>query len=136
MRITKLLRKDLIKAYKIDKNYVTGHTLASIKSNYAKNPNLFVACYDKQRLIGLCWGSKRPKHEIILRGIAVEARYQKKRIGKNLLKYFEKQVKNIAGWKITVGAANGPTNVVGFYAKSGYKIIKPYKKYTVMEKRV
>lgn len=68
-----------------------------------------------------------------MKGIAVEAKYWKKGIGKKLLKAFEKRVKNSGGEKISLGAA---TNVIGFYTKASYKIIKQKSKFTVMEKKL
>jgi len=134
---TKLIpKKGLTNCYKFQKNY-TGekHSFSYWKKKYAKYPELFIGCYKNAKLIGICVG--RPKGKtIILTSIAINKKYEKKGLGKKLLKFFEKQVKKSGKNKISLGAANAPTNVVGFYAKSGYKVVKPYKKYTVMEKRI
>jgi len=96
---------------------------------------LYVGCYKQQELIGIAYGFVK-KNAVILSGIAVKHEYWKKGIGTKLLSFFEKQAKKTEKKKISIGAANSPINVVGFYEKSGYKVVKRYKKYTIVEKEI
>ncbi len=135
MKIKLLLKKDLSAAHKMHQNYIGGYLYDFFKQEYEKRPTLFVACYDGKKLIGVCWGYK-DRHNAILAGIAVNIKYQKKGIGARLLEAFEKQVKKIKIHKISIAAANVPINVVGFYEKANYKIIKSHKQYTTMKKKI
>lgn len=135
MKIKLIPKEDLKDFWQIQKQYLEKHTFDYVKKDYSKNKNLYVGCYKGQKLIGIAHGFVK-KNMIILSGIAVKHKYWKKSIGKKLLNFFEKQAKKTGKRKISIGAANFPTDVVGFYEKSGYKVVKRYKKYTIVEKEI
>lgn len=54
---------------------------------------------------------------------AIDANYWKKGLGKRLLSFWERRAKNTWRKKISLGAAKKPTDVVGFYARSGYLLV-------------
>lgn len=133
MIIKQLPEKDLAKCYAFQKNYTHEENSFSYwKKKYVKYPKLFVGGYEGKKLIGICVGRPRGK-EVVLTSIAVNSKYQKKSGGKKLLRYFEKQAKTLGKNRISMGSAK---NVVKFYAKSGYKIIKKKKNCTIMEKKI
>ncbi|RLG20624.1 hypothetical protein DRN74_05020 [Candidatus Micrarchaeota archaeon] len=115
--------KDLRNVWKLQKEYVDEKTkLKEIKELYLKYPKLFVGCYIKNKLIGICIPGIFDK-EIYVKGIAVEHNYWKKGIGSRLLKLFEKQLKSLGKKKVTVPSADIDW-VEGFYLKNRYKPIQ------------
>ena len=135
MQIKLIPEKDLKDFWEIQKQYLKKHTFDYVKKDYFKNKNLYIGCYHEEKLIGIAYGSVK-KDMVILNGIAVKHEFWKKGISKKLLSFFEKQAKKTGKKKISVGAANFPINVVGFYEKLGYKVVKRFKKYTIVEKEI
>jgi len=135
MEIKLIPKEDLRDFWKIQKQYLKKYSFDCVRKDYSKNKNLYVGCYKQQELIGIAHGFVK-KNMVILSGIAVKHEYWKKGIGAKLLSFFEKQAKKTGKKKITIGAANFPIDVVGFYEKSGYKVVKRYKKYTIVEKEI
>jgi len=135
-RIKQINQEDLYTTYQVSKKYTDErHSFDYWKKKYKKTPELFVACYDDNRIIGICIGKIR-KNKIILSSIAVHIKFQKQGIGKKLLKYFESKCKKIGKTIISVGSAK---NVVKFYTKAGYKPVqksKHFQKYILMEKKL
>ena len=85
---------------------------------FMRHPNLFVASYEAQSLIGVCWGSLRG-NEVILHGIAVREEQWRMGIGSQLLRRFEREARKAGARRISLGAPLG--EVEAFYVKNGYK---------------
>ena len=116
-------KKDLSRAWKLHREYVDEKTkLKEIKEVYSKFHKLFVGCYDKNELIGICIPGIFNK-EIHIRGIAVKHEYWRKGIGSRLLKFFEQQLRNSGRKRITVPSADIDW-VEKFYLNNGYKPIQ------------
>lgn len=135
MKMQKMSEKDSSAAYKFSKLYGCDKSLSYFKNKYKIYPDLFVVCHKGKKLIGICWGFPRGKGVILIH-IAIDGAYWKKGIGKKLLRFWERQAKKLGKKKISLGAATKPTNVVGFYVNSGYKIVKEKPKFIVMEKKI
>ena len=118
MTIRNICKEDLQNAYKLHREYVDKKPFSYFKKYYLKNPKLFVGCFQRGKLIGICWGYVR-KDTVTLNSIAVNYDYWRKGIGSKLLKTFEKQVKKFHKRTISVGSAEG--FVEKFYMKNGYK---------------
>jgi GNAT superfamily N-acetyltransferase len=91
-------------------------------------PDLFVGCYDNDRLIGICYGWPEYIHRsdtlyMTLVIISMAPEYRRKGLGKLLIKTWEEQVKKRGPWLIGLGA--GPAL---FYVKMGYTPIEYYFK--------
>tara|TARA_Y100000310_G_C20148567_1_gene563604 strand:+ start:43 stop:540 length:498 start_codon:yes stop_codon:yes gene_type:complete len=117
MKIETIPKKDLRKAYEIYHDYTDGKSFSFFSSKFKKKPGLYVACYDKDELIGICTGYNRTR-VTVLDGIAVIKKYWRKGIGSKLLRFFEKQVKKHGKKIVSVGTAGG--YVEKFYMKNKY----------------
>lgn len=121
MKIKQVIPKDLDIAYQYQRHYTDDkHTSRYWKKKYEKTPELFVACYDNEEIIGICIGRTRG-NKVILTSIAVSVKFQNQGIGKKLLTYFESQVKKIGRTTIGVAAVR---NTVGFYTNAGYEPVR------------
>jgi len=111
-------KKDLRRTWKLHKAYVDEETkLKEIKELYSKYPELFVGCYKKDELIGICIPGIF-NNEIYIKGITVEYNYWRRGIGSRLLNFFEEQLRKLGKKKITVGSADIRW-VEKFYIKNG-----------------
>ena len=136
MIIKQINRTDLPIVYNFQKQYTNEQNsyLYWLKK-YNKRPELFIGCYQGEKIIGICVGRTRG-HRIILTSIAVDKHHQRKGIGKTLMNHFEKQARMIG--KKAVGVA-AYYNVIEFYKKLGYKDAKrvhPPKSCIVLEKAI
>ncbi len=122
MRIKTIPAKDLFKADKLQQTILNPkrtkryRTFNYIKKHYALHPDLFVGCYDKDKLIGIAFGYLK-KNVVLLGEMAVSKAYAGKGIGKKLLSVFEKRAKIFAK-KIILGSRSEAEK---FYLKCGYK---------------
>ncbi len=135
MTIQKISRANLTESYKFSRLYGCDKSFAYFKNKFKRNPELFAAYYKNKNLIGVCWGFVKGKEAILLH-IGVDAKYWKKGIGRELLRFWERQVRMSGKNRISLGAAKGPINVVGFYTKFGYKPVKEKSDYIIMEKEL
>jgi GNAT superfamily N-acetyltransferase len=91
-------------------------------------PDLFVGCYDNDKLIGICYGwpeyiHRYDKLEMNLVIISMVPEYRRKGLGKVLIKSWEDQVKKRGHWMIGLGSGADM-----FYVKTGYTPIEHYFK--------
>lgn len=107
MKIQQLPKENLSAAYRFGNLYGGKRSFSYFKSKYKVNPDLFTACFERKKLIG-----------------------------KKLLTFWEIHAKKTGKKTISLGAATKPMNIVGFYKKSGYKIIKEKTSYILMEKKI
>ena len=135
MELKLLPEKDIEAFWKMQGRLVKKYSFDHVKKDYAKNKELYIGCYEGPELIGMAYGFIE-KDQVVLSGMGVKPDLWKKGIGLKILSFFEEQAKKTGKKKVGVGAANAPTNVVGFYEKAGYKVIKVHKEYTSMEKEI
>ena len=122
MELKLIPKKDLSKVWKLQGEYVDEKIkLKDIKEIYSKYPVLFVGCYNKNELIGICIPGIF-KRDIYIKGIAIKYKYWRKGIGSKLLKFFEQRLKNLDKKKITAPSADIDW-VEKFYLKNRYKPI-------------
>ncbi len=123
MIIRQISRKDLDKADKLQEDILNpkdkkrARSLNYIKRHFRKNPSLFAGCYDKDSLVGVVFGYVKRDY-VLLGEMAVLKEYRNKKIGKKLLKFFERQTRKTGKKKIILGARN---NAEKFFLKNGYK---------------
>ena len=120
MEFRTISKNELKELWRFHKDYVDKNAkLKDIVRVYSRHPNLFVGCFNKNRLIGYAFLDKH-NNIYFIRGIAVKQRYWRKGIGSRLLKQIETQAREEGIKKITVGVA--PIEwVEKFYMKNGYK---------------
>lgn len=135
LRFRPITEHELREFWRIRNEYIGKIAFRELLADWAKNRQLYVGCYLGQQLIGIAYGSIKD-HTAVLEGIAVKHHFWKKGIGRQLLAFFEKRARRAGIKKITVGAANFPTDVTGFYAKAGYRTVEKRARYTVMEKEL
>ena len=112
-------KKDLIETYNLIRNYVDENIkFEEIKTLYKKFRKLFIGCYIKKELIGICIPGIH-KNEIYIKAIAVKHQYWGKGIGSKLLKKFERRLKPIQKYSIVPSA--DIEWVERFYLKNKYK---------------
>lgn len=115
-------KKDLRKVWKLQKEYVDEKIkLKEIKELYPKFPELFVGCYYRKKLIGICIPGIQEK-ELYIKGIAVKYQYWRRGIGSKLLNFFEHQLRALNKKRINVPSADIDW-VERFYLNNGYKPI-------------
>ena len=123
MKFKLIPEEDLSKTWKLLKEYVDERIkLKEIKEIYSKFSKLFVSCYNKDELIGICIPGIFNK-EIYIRGIAVKHEYWRRGIGSKLLNLFEQQLRDLVIRRITVPSADIDW-VERFYLKNKYKPIQ------------
>lgn len=123
MKFKVISKEDLDKAWKLHKRYVDEKAkLEEIRKIYSKFPKLFVCCYTKNKLIGVCIPGIF-NGEIYIKGVAVEQKYWRKGIGSRLLKLFEQELRSLGRKKITVPVADINWGE-RFYLKNGYQPIQ------------
>ena len=123
MELKLIPKKDLKEVWKLHKEYVDDKMkLKELKETYSKLSKLFVGCYNKDDLIGICVPGIF-NGELYIRGIAVKHQFWRKGIGSKLLKFFWKQLKSLGKKEITVPSADIEW-VEKFYLKNEYKPIQ------------
>lgn len=111
--------KKLSKSLHFKKKWTRGRSYSYEKNKWFKLPTLVIGCYDKQRLIGFCTGSKRKGLDsVILNSIAVKTKYQRHGWGSKILHFFENEAKKLGERKVSVGSAGG--YVERFFLKNGF----------------
>jgi GNAT superfamily N-acetyltransferase len=88
-----------------------------IKKNYNREPSLFIGAYDKNKIVGIIFGYIK-KNKILIGEMAVLEKYRSKKIGTQLLSFFEKQAKKLNKDYIELGAWGSAEK---FYLKNNYK---------------
>lgn len=113
-------KKDLKQVWKLQRDYVDRNVkLKEIKKIYYKFSELFVGCYEREKLIGICIPGIFNK-EIYIKAVAVKKKYWRKGVGSKLLSLFEKQVKKFGQRTVDVPSASIEW-VERFYLKNGYR---------------
>jgi len=125
MEIKVLPQKDLKNFWKIQVEYLDNWSFEYLKKEHSKYPNLYIGCYEDNKLIGIAYGFIK-KEIIILQGIAVKHDIWRKGIGSKILNFFEKQAKHTGKKIISVGSAEG--FVEKFYLKNGYEPVSIHAK--------
>lgn len=118
MEIKVTPKRDYQKVHRFKKKWTGARSYGYEKKKWSKRPSLVIACYDKQKLIGICTGFKR-KGFIILGSIAVEGKYQRKGIGSKMLRFFEKEARKLGERTLSVASAEG--YVERFYLMNKFK---------------
>lgn len=90
----------------------------TVESWYDEAPELFVAAYDDDELVGYCLGLVQANDRIELRGIGIQPAYRREGIGTTLVQAFEARVAERSVDRISVDSAGG--YVDQFYVKNGY----------------
>src|SRR3989338_2580258 len=103
MEIKVLPQKDLKNFWKIQVEYLDNWSFEYLKKEHSKYPNLYIGCYEDNKLIGIAYGFIK-KEIIILQGIAVKHDIWRKGIGSKILNFFEKQAKHTGKKIISVGS--------------------------------
>jgi predicted GNAT family N-acyltransferase len=85
-----------------------------------ESDNLFLGCYENNKLLACCLLKQVNKNEIKIRQVAVLPQMQGKNIGKRLMEFVESYSINQGFQKISL---NARFNVVDFYTKLAYSII-------------
>jgi GNAT superfamily N-acetyltransferase len=121
--------EDYPSAFAFQNEYLDRESYTDFIQRVEQNPDLYLAAFDEDELIGVCFGhpSKKIVAAITLQGIAVsldvKKDYARKGIGSGLLKAFEAAVKVKGYPRIDLGAADDP-KVESFYLKNEYE---PYE---------
>jgi GNAT superfamily N-acetyltransferase len=120
METRHLLAHDLEAAFKISQEYLGGPR-AKFFQWYRENPDLFVGVFEKDSLIGICYGMdwKRQSGYVLLQGIATVHSYWRSGAGSLLVRFFEQQVEKREKQRITLGSA-ADMKTENFYLKNGY----------------
>lgn len=87
-----------------------------IRKHYAKNPKLFIGCYDHSKLGGIIFGFVK-KDTVLLGEFAIDKTYRRRSIGKKMLALFEIQAKAIGKKRILLGSKDDAER---FYLDRGY----------------
>ncbi len=119
MKFRCIEEKDLKEFWKIANNYLNEREFNKIKGKFERFKELYVGCYQNSELLGIAYGSKKGK-EATLEGIAVIKEYWRRKLGSNLLKFFEDQARKLGCKRIGVGSADIEW-VERFYLKNNYK---------------
>ena len=133
--IKQISKEDFGSFLDIIKNYIGESELNSAIKHFDKFNDLFLGYYINKRLVGIIFGHIKDD-EAIIDAIAVLKDFWKKGIGKKLIYAFESIAKEKGIKTSSVGAALNPINVVNFYKKCGYHIIKKKKDFWIMEKNL
>ncbi|MFH0752395.1 MAG: GNAT family N-acetyltransferase [archaeon] len=122
MKIKLLPKGDLCKADCLQQSILNPRkrkryrTFGYIKKQYAKNPKLFIGCYDRDRLVGIIFGFVK-KETVLLGEFAVDKTYRRRGIGKKMLVLFEVHAKATGKKRILLGSKEDAER---FYLDRGY----------------
>jgi GNAT superfamily N-acetyltransferase len=116
-------QEDLEKAFQINSVYL-GESRTDFFSWQKSYPNLFVGAYDKNELIGICYGHYKSRNKRVnLQGIATIEKFWRKGVGSILIQFFEKQVEDSGFLLIDLGCADDE-KTERFYLKNGFNPIE------------
>lgn len=120
METRHLLEHDVEAAFQINHEYLSASRQEFFQW-YRENTDLFVGIFDKQVLIGICYGMNwdRQPGYVLLEGIATVFSYWRSGAGSVLIQFFEQQVKKRGKQRITVGVAPD-LKTENFYLKNHY----------------
>ncbi len=121
MKLKVLPKKDLKNFWEIQKEYSDKWDFDYLEEEYSRYSELYIGCYDGERLIGIAYGFVRG-NIVTLQGIAVIHERWRRGIGTKILKFFENRVKLIGKKTVGVGSAEG--FVEKFYLKCGYRPVE------------
>ena len=125
MDIKIISKKDLLEADRLQQSILNKEKkkryriFSYIKKEYYRNPNLFVGCYINNKLIGIIFGYVK-KSTVILGEMALIKEYRKQGIGRQMVSFFETQVRKLKKKKIILGSRE---NAEYFYIKQKYSPI-------------
>jgi GNAT superfamily N-acetyltransferase len=115
-----LIADDLEAAFQMNEEYL-GASRADFFEWYALYPDLFVGIFDRNALLGICYGMDwdREPGYVILQGIATRYSHWRSGAGSQLIRYFHEKVRNRGKQRVTVGVAED-IKTENFYLKNGY----------------
>lgn len=129
IKIRPIEKEDYQRVHSFQCEYLDKESFHEFVTRVEANPDLYIAAFDENQLVGICYGHRSYKAEsaINLQGIAVNLdetkSYARKGIGSTLINEFEKAAKAKGFRKIDVGSADD-LKVEHFYLKNGFN---PYE---------
>lgn len=110
---------DLEAVHEFRTDRVDDRPLATVREWYEENPELFVAAYDGDEVVGICIGRDGPHEGVELNAIGVAESHTRRGIGSAMVDAFEEQVASLGFDRIGLGSAGG--YVDEFYMANGYE---------------
>lgn len=124
MVIRQVTEQEYEKVHEMQCVYLDVEDRDAFRKRVAENPDLYLAAWDGEELLGMCYGKIKPAGNAVLSGICVDLdNHARMGVGSALLRELERILLRRGLCEYSVGSADDP-KVERFYLKNGFQPIE------------